>query len=75
MLYYDGEDVRLLTRLYEQHRSCLAEAGRETFGVCKAGDNVMIVGHDLQVIDIQPDTSRDSPQHLQRHHVSVSAVM
>ncbi len=52
VLYYDGSDVRLLTRLCEHDRSAYAEGGRAAFGVYKTGDNVIIVGHDLQVTEI-----------------------
>ncbi|CAL5223809.1 g6380 [Coccomyxa viridis] len=61
VLYYDGSDVRLLTRLCEHDRSAYAEGGRAAFGVYKTGDNVIIVGHDLQRMGVSSYSSKPVP--------------
>ena len=51
VLYHDGDDVRLLTRLYEQEVSDFDKVTQANMGVYKTGDNVMIAGHNLQIRD------------------------
>ena len=50
MLYDDGKNLRLLTRLYEQDVSDYPKDDQEKYGVYTTGDSVIKVDHDNTVI-------------------------
>ena len=64
MLYDDGENLRLLTMLYEEQVSGYPKVLRENYGVYTTGDNVMMIDHDYKVTAVQPHIFPDHPQHL-----------